>query len=285
MRRTWQLLTKSDGYRSTKEPVRIEGSGHFPCSETRLAPSIIFCTLLCFGLFIAAQEAKAVKLFGGPQTITLMTRDGKKIVGDYVEATGAQYAGILVPSNSGTKRNYQDFAQALSESGFASVSLDLRGRGQSSGGPEGFRKFSDDEHSQAILDLEAAAEFLQSRGFDLKHQFLVGASIGANLSLQFIAGHPELQAAVLLSAGLSSRRVTAQPLIQRLRERQALFLATSEDDGDNSQMTRILYDQVPPGVEKRILVYKKSGHGTSMFGKESPDLANEIISWLKKNLR
>ena len=33
-------------------------------------------------------------------------------------------------------------------------------------------------------------------------------------------------------------------------------------------------------VERKLVVYKSAGHGTNMFGKEEPDLAEEIITWL-----
>lgn len=256
--------------------------------KVSLILAMTLCSFMVVGLF-GAVEAKLSTLpekieETGIDTVTLTTQDGKRIVGDSVSVIGAQYAGILVPSMSATKLRYRDFAQVLKEGGFASIAVTLRGRGQSSGGPDGYRTFSNAEHRQSILDLEAASQFLKSNGFDLEHQFLVGASIGASLSSKFLAEHPKMKAAVLLSGGINSQRIDSEASIKKLRTHQAVFFATSEDDRNNTQMNRILYNQVPPGVEKRIVVYKNAGHGISMFGKEHPDLATEIMNWLKSIL-
>ena len=93
-------------------------------------------------------------------------------------------------------------------------------------------------------------------------------------------------AAVLLSAGLNYCGIETLPLAQALGRGQRLLLAASEDDmrrsGSNcATMATKIYEHTASDAEKKLIVYKSAGHGTDMFGKESPDLAEEILAWLR----
>lgn len=223
----------------------------------------------------------------------LITKDNKKIAYDYYEARPPS-----VPSGGGgpkgwiiflhmmpaTKESWRPFAEKIRENGYSSIAIDLRGHGESDGGPEGYKNFSYEEHQKSIYDIEAAAEFLKGKGASPGKTIFIGASIGANLSLQYIAEHPEFKTAILLSPGLNYRGVETEPLVKRLRLGQKVFFASSEDDirsgGNNAEQNRKLFDAVPEGVEKKIQIYKTAGHGTVMFGKERPDLIKLIEEFL-----
>ena len=76
------------------------------------------------------------------------------------------------------------------------------------------------------MDLETAADFLiKERKAAADKISFVGASIGANLSLQYISEHPEFKTAVLLSPGLDYRGVKTEPLAKILKPGKKCFLS------------------------------------------------------------
>jgi len=163
------------------------------------------------------------------------------------------------------------------------LAIDLRGHGESSGGPKGYLNFEDSDHQKSILDLEAASRFLVDQGFGLTNQLLIGASIGANLCLQFAVDYSEIRRTALLSAGFDYRGISARELIEHLQPGQGVLIAGSEDDdrGGGAETAKALFELIPAGVKKEIVIYQAAGHGTDMFGKEQPDLESLIIRFFQ----
>jgi len=218
----------------------------------------------------------------GMERVNLETTDGVRIVGVY--QAGASPKGVLLlHMMPATKESWGAFVHALNERGYHTLAIDLRGHGESDGGPDGYQEFDDARHRSSIHDVEAGAQFLAERGVAADRFVLIGASIGANLAIEYLAAHPEVRQAVALSAGLNYHGVSAEHAIQMLRAGQRVFLVSAEDDrvAGNAEMNRRLAELVLEGVEKKLLIYTSAGHGTDMFGKEAPDLATEIVAWLR----
>ena len=218
------------------------------------------------------------------EKVSLTTKDGVSVVADYYAPREQSPNGVLlVHMMPATRVSWHTFAPELEERGYHVLAIDLRGHGESTGGPEGYKQFTDEEHQKSIIDLEAAAEFLAKKGVDNKHLSLVGASIGANLALEYGALHTPKNI-ILLSPGLNYHGIAAQPFMKQLGHGTRVFFVTSEDDersdGNDAEMSHLLFDSIPDAVEKKIIVYKEAGHGTDMFEKEEPDLAEEIFLWL-----
>src|SRR3989338_5627500 len=95
------------------------------------------------------------------ERVSLKTSDNVDIVGDYYASQ--RWRGILLlhmmPAD---RQSWSGLAIELSKAGVDVLAIDLRGHGESAGGPEGYLDFSDDEHQQSILDVEAAVDFLRS---------------------------------------------------------------------------------------------------------------------------
>lgn len=212
----------------------------------------------------------------------IKTKDGKKIAYNLFEISESKGAVLLIHMMPAVKESWNEFAAELLDAGYESLVIDLRGHGESEGGPTGYLNFTDAEHQAGILDVEAGVDFLKTRGFRPEKIFLIGASIGANLSLQYLAEHPEIKKAVLLSAGLNYRGVATEPLVKVLKPGQQVFMISAKDDGKaetNAVQNQKLYEAVPAGVKKEIKIYETGGHGTDIFRKQ-PDLADLIIGFL-----
>ena len=244
--------------------------------------------VLVFVALIAIVLAVLGKLMGiGGKNDFLIAGDGVKIAYDwYSTAEDAKGYVALAHMMPATKESWRDFAVFLQERGYSSIAIDLRGHGKSEEGPNGFLKFSDEEHQKSILDLSAATDFLKQQGAlegDIK---IIGASIGANLALQYLADNFQIKSAVLLSPGLNYRGIETEPLIQKLQAGQKVLLVASEDDvrsgGNAVSMSKRLYDLAPSGVDKKLEIFKTGGHGTGLFESAEKNLAEIILGFLEK---
>lgn len=210
------------------------------------------------------------------EIVKLKTKDSFEIIGDYYEAQGDKGV-LLLHMMPADRKSWLRFAEKLQARDFKILAIDLRGHGESRGGPDGYKKFSDAEHQASGFDVEVASEFLKEKGVTKFH--LVGASIGANLALKYLLDHPEAKSAVLLSPGLDYRGVKTVGLIKALKENQAVFAVASEDDKYSFDSVNSLFEGAQFNDSRMMKIFKDAGHGTTIFEKE-PEFTDEIISWL-----
>ncbi|PIP92000.1 hypothetical protein COW77_02335, partial [Candidatus Wolfebacteria bacterium CG18_big_fil_WC_8_21_14_2_50_39_7] len=164
--------------------------------------------------------------------IFLSTKDDVKIAADLYEVENPAGWLVLVHMMPATKESWTELAKNFQNAGYENLAIDLRGHGESDGGPDGYKSFADSQHQKSILDLEAAANYLiKERQATSDKIIFIGASIGANLSLQYISEHSEFKTAVLLSPGLNYRGIKTESLAKNLRAGQKVFFVSSRDDG------------------------------------------------------
>ena len=139
------------------------------------------------------------------------------------------------------------------------------------------------ECQKSILDLNAAVEFLKKQKADPKNIYFAGASIGANLSLQYLAKNPEFKKSILLSAGLNYHGIKAEEPIQQLKSDQKVLLVAAKDDqrsgGNNAEMNQKLKELAPKNSE--LIIYETGGHGTDLL-KAHPELQEKIVQFLTR---
>lgn len=239
---------------------------------------LIAIIILALLIYIAAPGKTIMS-----ERIILKTKDGVEIIGDYYSAGKADAPALVLLHMMPADRNsYKTFAQKAKEAGFQSLAIDLRGHGESVNSEKGkldYKKFGDKEHQESVLDVEAAVEFFREKGVAAKKIYFVGASIGANLALWRLAGHPEFKKAVLLSPGLDYRGIETAPFAEKLKEEQAVFLVAAEGDFYSAESVRKLFDIAKS--KKEIKIYSGSEHGTDLF-KKNPELMEDIIRFLEE---
>lgn len=211
----------------------------------------------------------------------LKTSDGVNIAYDWYPAEKPAGYLVLAHMMPATKASWKEFAEVAQKQGFASIAIDLRGHGESDSGPEGYNAFADEEHQQSIKDIEAAVQFLKNEGASPEKIALIGASIGANLSIWYLSEHPEIRSAVALSAGESYRGIHILPMLAKLKSSQRLLMFASEDDvrtgGSNASVNRRLAEAVPEGTKSGLVIFSAGGHGTSLL----PQASSKILEFLK----
>lgn len=214
--------------------------------------------------------------------IVLTTSDGVRLAAHWYPVWEVRAWVLLLHMMPAAKESYARLAAALAEQGIASLAFDQRGHGESTGGPKGHEAFTDAQHQAKRLDVDAAIAYLHERGMALDRLVIVGASIGANLALQYLAEHPEVPAVALLSPGLDYCGILSESLAARVAPHQRVLLAAGGSDDAYStetitELARIL------GERATIRTFTRAGHGTTMLERE-PSFLNDVVLWISDQI-
>lgn len=216
---------------------------------------------------------------GDFKKVTIITKDGFSIVGNYYYKENSKFAGILVHMRPATKESWHPFALALKQEGFSVLAIDLRGHGESKISPKGYvsyKDFNEEEEKLSINDIEAASIFLEKEGFFKDKQFYIGASIGANLGFQFLSENPSLKAAVFLSPGSNYRGISLERFKKDNLDKKILVI-NALDDQQAIEGSRLLKTWYPNITHWE---YNNGGHGTQLL-ENKQELTSKIINWLR----
>jgi len=215
------------------------------------------------------------------KTIAFQTEDEVTIVGKYWK--GGRTAVLLVHMMPATKESWDEFAAALAAEGYTVLAIDLRGHGESTeqnGNTLNYKTFSDQQHQDSIHDVEAAVRYLSEQG--AATVYIGGASIGANLALQYQAEHPEIKKTILMSPGTNYRGVLTEPAAEKLRQDQEAYLLAGSLDGRSAGNAADMAKQIQSKIvgQTELKIYESSAHGTDLFD-EDDMLAETLIAWLQ----
>jgi alpha-beta hydrolase superfamily lysophospholipase len=218
------------------------------------------------------------------ERVKFATEDGVIIFGDYYKVERARGFALLLHMMPAVKESWQELAKALNAFGIVCLAIDMRGHGESihkaDGATLNFKNFSDAEHQAKILDVRAAVKWFLDHGAVEERLFLVGASIGANLALEYLAEDPNAPFAILMSPGLEYRAIKADKSISQIREKQSVLCVAALDDKYAYDTCRTL-KQVAPATETWLL--DEGGHGTDMFNEEG--LIRRVVDWFSGKLQ
>jgi pimeloyl-ACP methyl ester carboxylesterase len=154
------------------------------------------------------------------------------------------------------------------------LTFDLRGHGNSSG--------SSGELPAMIQDVRAAAQWLASRSNVRPDAIaIVGASLGANLTLLAAQQLPAVRVLGLLSPSLDYRGLrTDTALLKRLGQR-SLWLSASADD---PLALRTLRDFAAESSGPREqVVSNAAAHGTVLLERDA-EVGRALVDWLRRSL-
>ncbi|OGZ60858.1 MAG: hypothetical protein A2919_02300, partial [Candidatus Spechtbacteria bacterium RIFCSPLOWO2_01_FULL_43_12] len=206
-----------------------------------------------------------------------------KIIGDYYPADEENAPAVfLLHMMPATKESWRDLASVLVERGFQVLAIDERGHGESTeNGTLNFREFSSEQQQTKMLDVLAAREFFTKKGVSVSNIFFGGASIGANLAIQYLAENRDCRAVFALSPGYNYYGIQTLSLMEGVGAEQNVFLAAAKDDSNVPDSYKAVEELEKTGkARKTVKIFDVGGHGTDIF-KEHPDLMRELADWLK----
>lgn len=181
---------------------------------------------------------------------------------------------ILAHALGGSKAGWNEFASAANAQGYATVTFDFRGNGDSQGD---FRNFSETDFQQFPSDLKTVLEFTFTE-FSRKPVILVGASIGANAAVN-VAGESGLsgrvKGVVLLSVGEDYRGLQTVAAASQIH--LPVLMIVSKEDDYAFQSTNALLSLLSKDTTQ-VIQLERAGHGTAML-RNQVDLTQQILDW------
>lgn len=187
-------------------------------------------------------------------------------------------AVVLVHMVSGDRTGWTDWQLLLADEGFASFAIDLRGHGQSEGGPSGHQQFSPKEWQAGVSDVRNAVLVLKEYPDKVNPERIavMGASIGANYAIELGAEMSGLPV-IAVSAGLNYRGVDVRDALTGLGRRA--FLIGQMEDAPAEEFLMWAQEQVPEAT-----VWREDGgaHGLALF--PNGPLENQILVFLRDRM-
>ena len=243
--------------------------------------SILALVLACAAVSVATG---AIAL----EEVSFTTSDSVSIQAAYSHPKGRARvpAVILLHQLAGERYAWNALAQKLVGNNYAVLAIDLRGHGDSTAFGEStrtYKDFSDADYGAMIRDVRAAAAYLRGRK-DVNGDRLavIGASIGANLSLQYAAEDMQVRTVVMLSPGLNYRSLKTLPYIEGY-DKRALFMIVAEGDAYSCESCWQIEEAAGMASPLKLKVYKGDDHGTALL-RTHEGLDEIIIAWLLNHL-
>ncbi|HIJ64852.1 MAG TPA: alpha/beta fold hydrolase [Candidatus Hydrogenedentes bacterium] len=241
---------------------------------TAFGVAMVLCVCGCGGRGYPPHRASS-------EDVALTTSDGLTIAATVYRAGRSAPAGLVLVHMLGTDReSWAPFASQAQQAGYMCIALDLRGHGDSKRQETGrlsYKKFTREDWYAALNDIAAAKHMLLSEGADPDNLAVVGASIGANLALNYAVADGDIQAVVLVSAGLDYQGIATEAAMQVYgRERPALLIV-ARDDAYAAESCRALQAASPGFCELRE--YPGAAHGTNLLD-ASDGAVDQVLHWL-----
>ncbi len=224
-------------------------------------------------LVIAASLASTAEASG--RAVTLPSLDGTALAGEYFEASSRLApAVVLVHMLTRSKSEWGSLPDRIQEAGISALTIDLRGHGGSSGSPQAL--------AEMVQDVRAAVQWVAARqGVRPGSIGLIGASLGASLSLLASVELPAVRAIALLSPSLDYRGLrTDVNLIKRLGPRSIWLAASAEDPLALRTLRDFAAENSGP---REQTISNTAAHGTALLERDA-DVTRALVDWLRRSL-
>jgi len=214
--------------------------------------------------------------------VTLATADGKTLAAvlSAPDVGTCLPAVVLVHQFGLNQSQWSDQLAAFVERGYVTLTIDLRGHGDSDSADGDLTELLTDP-DQAPLDMEAAIAYLQAHeAVDAGRIAVVGTSIGANLAIVAATQH-DVAAAVAISARatpveslLGGAAVSVGPL---------LCMAGASDGGGDQAASCATFEGFSSGPAESIILADTAAHGVEIVDM-FPETVPTILTFLDENL-
>ncbi len=229
--------------------------------------------------------------------VDIKTPDGSVLKGTYFAAAKPGPSLILYHQSQRTRQSWNELATQLAAAGINVLTVDSRGKGESGGNVDSWKKWW-------FQDLDVAFEFLVSQpGIDGN---VIGVGGAGNLGVESAVETARRHASKVRSLVLMSGE-TEPPQAQFLHKNwrlPGLFIYSDEDEYRPGQEAMLLLYAASSSPAKKLVHYSAvkeppwlwyetfsntvkvpshDGHGTDLF-KPHPELPEIIVQWLVTTL-
>ena len=221
------------------------------------------------------------------ERVIFTSDDGVSLVGSYYKPSiginNSTPSVILLHMLGSDRGTWNNFAQKLSQNGYAVLSVDLRGHGESikqANSTISYQSFMPRNFKNMTLDVKAAKKYLiEERNANPNQISIIGASVGANLALNYAASDQSIKSVILLSPGLNYRGISTLDAIMKYKN--PTYIVATEKDSESAKDSKILCEKITCAENLRIFE-KTNDHGTDMLSNKmlGSKLQDIILSWL-----
>ena len=226
-------------------------------------------------LAVALATSLASTAQASGRAVTFPSLDGTSLAGEYFEASSRPApAVVLVHMLTRSKGEWGSLPERIQDAGISALTIDLRGHGESSGSPQAL--------ADMVQDVRAAVQWLAARqGVRAGSVGLIGASLGASLSLLATVELPAVRAIALLSPSLDYRGLrTDLNLVKRVGGRSMWLAASAEDPLALRTLRDFAAENSGP---REQMISSTAAHGTALLERDA-DLARALVDWLRRSL-
>lgn len=238
-------------------------------------------SVLALSLSVTAQAAD----------ITLTTKQGFELKGDYFASNKASSRGVLMLHQCNYNRTmYDDIGEQLAKRGIHAVSLDFRGFGESANDQfnvENVQAIEAQEERRAAWrkigehwpsDVQLAYDHLKSKLKGKGTIGVIGASCGGSQAITLAEKNPITAMSFFSSA---QREANIERYKKALAEKPTLIIA-AEEDGNTYTSAQTLFTTAKNN-NSRFIAYKGGEHGYPLLDSDT-HLATTIVSWFDSQL-
>lgn len=256
-------------------------------------PLIIILLLILTNLF-SVQDSYAKKkkqIETEPMDIEFVSSDGFNIYGEIDIPARANLKHkvplvIFLHSLGNNHKEWLDFPQKIKSLGYAALSLDVRGHGQSLVNGHNkivhWQNFKDEQYKMISDDIKASLSYLEEEYLEIDTSKTIVVSTGLAVNSSIIAASEEsdkIKALVCLSPVINFKGLNPKiELIDYGNHPILYFVSKGDKLSYNSTMQLVKYSQGKTNVH----VYKKAGSGVNIL-KLKPESQDIIFNWLISN--
>ena len=213
--------------------------------------------------------------------------DGMVIAGKYVPLKKNKITFILLHGLASTKDEWNSFEQKLTERGYGYFAYDLRGHHGSNKNTKGQELTINQivnsgnlaEIQKLVSDIDGAVKYLKSKGIKKNRVGLIGASVGANISMIYASEHKFIPVTVLLSPGWNYIGLEINPIIKEYGSRPLGVAASPGDKYAYDTATQLTLVARQLKTDAYFFEGAQAQHGTQMLV-PGGDFENNILDWI-----
>lgn len=257
--------------------------------------NLLSAALTAWLLLATPNAARAQTSQLQPRVVELKASDGVPLKATYFAAAKPGPGVLLLHQSNRDRKSWDGEAAQLAASGFNTLTLDLRGFGESGGTRGDFKRYPE--------DVGTALEFLMSQPA-VDHQVIGfgGAGwLGVTYSVEAARRHPKEVKSLVLMSGETGR--DGLQFLHQAPQLPELFVFSDEDEYPPTQDAMKLLYVTASCPSKRLVHYSASedapwlwyetydaskvsahgAHGTDMF-QVHPELPGIIVQWFVTTL-
>ncbi len=208
------------------------------------------------------EEIKKTKT----KEISFTTKDRWLIYGDlyYAEKKSPEKAIVLLHQLGMDRKSYSGLIPVLQESfpDYDIVALDLRGHGKSTN-LGSYSSFTAGDYRAMKNDLEGLKTYFSVSRPTIKEYYIVGASIGGSIALDYASKDGDVKKLVMISPGTSYREYDITKSAENYL--YTLCLAAGFEDRYSSQSAQEIYDLSPSDLKQMKIYYGTDAHGIALL--------------------